>query len=88
MEMMDSREELSEAARKKDTRAIKRLEAAMAGRRDAALAALAAGFDAAEGDVEKLKLLLPKLGELRYMRRFLDEVSALEEELVPADGTA
>ena len=88
MEMMDSREELSEAARKKDTRAIKRLEAAMAGRRDAALAALTAGFDAAEGDVEKLKLLLPKLGELRYMRRFLDEVSALEEELVPADGTA
>ena len=53
-----------------------------------ALAALTAGFDAAEGDVEKLKLLLPKLGELRYMRRFLDEVSALEEELVPADGTA
>ena len=49
---------------------------------------MTAGFDAAAGDVETLKWLLPKLGELRYMRRFLDEVSALEEELVPADGTA
>jgi molecular chaperone HscB len=88
MEMMDSREMLADAARKKDAPAIKALEISMRGQQDAVLAALAAGFLAAAGDVETLKSLLPKLGELRYLRRFLDEVSAIEEELVPGYGTA
>lgn len=97
MDMMDSREELADAARKKDIPAIKALGDAMRAREGATLAALAAGFDVADAgdagdvttrDASSLKSLLPKLSELRYMRRFLDEVSALEEELVPDHGTA
>ena len=82
MEMMESREELADAARKKDAAAIAKLGEAMRAREEKALKAIGTGFDAAEGDSAKLKSLLPRLGELRYMRRFLDEVSALEEELL------
>lgn len=82
MEMLESREELADAGRKKDVAAMKRLEAAMRAREDAALSALSAGFDAAEGDAGRLSALLPMIGELRYLRRFLDEVSAMEEELI------
>ena len=82
MDMMESREELAEAARKKDAAAIARLGEGMRAREQETLGALGAGFDAAGGDPKKLAGLLPKLGELRYMRRFLDEVSALEEELL------
>jgi molecular chaperone HscB len=81
MEVMESREALSDAARKKDAAALKRLEEAMRAREAAVLAALARGFDAGGGDAAKLGELLPSLGELRYIRRFLDEVSAIEEEL-------
>ena len=82
MEMMESREELSDAARKKDAAAIKKLGDAMRAREETVIASLGAGFDEAGGDRDRLRAILPKLGELRYLRRFLDEVSALEEELV------
>jgi molecular chaperone HscB len=83
MEVMEAREELSDAARAKDLGAIQRLGAAMAARQEATLARLAQAFDAAVTEPQKIGGALPLLGELRYVRRFLDEVSALEEELSP-----
>jgi molecular chaperone HscB len=82
MEMMESREALAEATQKKDLAGVKRLGEAMQARMDATMSALGQGFDEAGGDRAKLSALLPRMGELRYIRRFLDEVSAFEEEML------
>jgi molecular chaperone HscB len=81
MEMMESREELADAHRRKDLARVAALGEAMRARQDRAVAALAGAFDAAGGERGRLEELLPRVGELRYLRRFLDEVSAIEEEL-------
>ncbi|MFO0756776.1 MAG: Fe-S protein assembly co-chaperone HscB [Byssovorax sp.] len=81
MEMMEAREELAEARAKKDLGRVAKLGEAMAARQRAVLASLGRAFDAAAGDPEKSKAILPAVGELRYLRRFLDEVSAIEEDL-------
>jgi molecular chaperone HscB len=86
MEMMDAREELGDAARAKDTARVAKLGAAMQAREAAVLGALGRAFDAFDdglGDPPKMAQALPALGELRYVRRFLDEVSAIGEELDP-----
>jgi molecular chaperone HscB len=83
MEMMDAREELGEAARAKDAARVAKLGAAMRTREAAVLGALGRAFDDGLGDPQKMAQALPALGELRYVRRFLDEVSAIEEELDP-----
>lgn len=83
MEMMEAREELAEARSGKDLTRVAKLGEAMRAREAAAVAALGRAFDEAGGDKAKVAALLPKLGELRYIRRFLDEVSAIEEELCP-----
>ena len=83
MEMMEAREELADAARAKDLEGVLHLGAAMTARQAETLALLAQAFDAAAAAPEKMGRALPILGELRYVRRFLDEVSALEEELSP-----
>jgi molecular chaperone HscB len=83
MEMMDAREELSDAARAKDLAGIVRLGATMTARQDATIKRLAQAFEDAAAEPQKMSGALPILGELRYVRRFLDEVSALEEELSP-----
>jgi molecular chaperone HscB len=75
MEMMEQRESLSDAKAKGDGEAASRLGEAIREREKSAMRRLAEGFDSPEG-VEKL---LPLLGELRYYRRFLDEVSAIED---------
>jgi molecular chaperone HscB len=72
MEMMEAREELAEAARKKDAAKIAKLAGAMRERERAVKAKLGAAFEGT-GDA------LPLLGELRYVRRFLDELAAFEE---------
>jgi molecular chaperone HscB len=82
MEMMESREALAEAVQTKDLAAVKRLGEEMQARMDAAMSALGRGFDEAGADGAKLSALLPRMGELRYIRRFLDEVSAFEEEML------
>jgi molecular chaperone HscB len=82
MEMMEAREELAEAARARDIARVTRLGEGMAARSRAILDRLGREFNAAGGDVQKLTKVLLSLGELRYVRRFLDEVSAIEEELV------
>ena len=74
MEMMEAREELATAGRKKDLGALGKLGEAMRRREAGVLGGLAEAFRAGVAD-----RVLPLLGELRYVRRFLDEVSALEE---------
>jgi molecular chaperone HscB len=83
MEMMEVREELAEARQAKDLARVSRLGEGMRVREQAVLAAIGRAFEAAAGDLEKSKAILPALGELRYLRRFLDEVSAIEEDLAP-----
>src|SRR4051812_39116195 len=77
MEMMEAREELAEAAREKDLARVALLGKAMSARKDTVLARLGRDLDAGSQDPKKLSLVLPALGELRYVRRFLDEVSAI-----------
>jgi molecular chaperone HscB len=76
MEVMERREELAEARARKDAAAVTRLAADIESRAAGVERALGAGF-AKGGDV---RALLPLLGELRYCRRFLEEVSAIEDE--------
>jgi molecular chaperone HscB len=77
MEVLEKREALAEARAHKDAAAVRALATEMEARQDAALRELSQGF-AGGGD---LSPLLPKLGELRFYRRFLDEVSATEDEI-------
>jgi molecular chaperone HscB len=79
MEMMEAREELSEAAHGKNTEAVHKLHTKMSLREREVLAALGRGFTEAGSSTEAARKLIPRLGELRYLRRFLDEVSAIEE---------
>lgn len=83
MEMMDAREELSDAARAKDLARVGKLAEGMRAREGATLGRLGVAFHAAGSDPAKHAEILPVLGELRYIRRFLDEVNAIEEELAP-----
>ncbi|MEQ9325447.1 MAG: Fe-S protein assembly co-chaperone HscB [Polyangiaceae bacterium] len=81
MEMMEIREELSEAKAKKDLDAVGALGDRMRSREKAVTAKLASGFEAAGDDTNELEELLPTLGELRYIRRFFEELDAIEEQL-------
>jgi molecular chaperone HscB len=80
MEMMEQRELLSDARRGRDLATVKSVAAGIEVRSQAVLAELSAGF--AHGDAAELRA---RVGELRFYRRLLDEVSAIEDELaVPA----
>ena len=76
MEMLEQREALSEAIAAKDRDGVAKLAAGVRARAESAERAVAGAFaaKAAEAVVERL-------GELRFFRRFLDEVSAVEDEL-------
>ena len=90
MEMMEEREALSEARAERDLAKVQALGRKVEARRRATSQALAEGFGKAVPEAEgaevpnearlALEPLLPLLGELRFYRRFLDEVSAIEEE--------
>lgn len=77
MEMMEAREELADAGQKKDAAKVESLAAAMRDREGALHTHLTKAFDAHD-DVKILALL----GELRYVRRYLDETDALLELLL------
>lgn len=85
MEMMDAREELAEATRAKEIHRVTALGDTMreresdVTRRMAAAFSTAASVPASADDRDKV---LPLLGELRYVRRFLEEVAAFEETLL------
>ncbi|EYF03267.1 Fe-S protein assembly co-chaperone HscB [Chondromyces apiculatus] len=88
MEIMELREELSEVARKKDRGRLAALAGQVRAREEKALGALGAlldsGGDDAKGAAKDVEKALPHLAELKYFRRFLDEVSAIEEDLTDA----
>ena len=76
MEMLEQREALAEAKQAKDLARIQEMAKAIEGRSRAVEQVLADSF--ARGEAASL---VPRLGELRFYRRFLDEVSAIEDEL-------
>ena len=80
MEVMDEREALSDARAAKDLAKVRAVGVTMAKRAQETEAKLAAGFAASRGDTPALEKLVPLLGELRFHKRFLDEISAIEEE--------
>jgi molecular chaperone HscB len=80
MDAMELREALAEAKAKRDVAAIERLAADVDARRRAAEDRLRTGF-ASGRDVASL---VPLLGELRFHARFLDEVSAIEDQMAEA----
>ncbi len=77
MDFMEAREELGTAVSAKDVAHVARLDAAMKEREAAVTAALATAFT----DTTRRDAVLALLGELRYVRRFLDEVAAFEETM-------
>jgi molecular chaperone HscB len=76
MDMLEQREALSEAKQARDLEGVRRMAAAIDARFLAVERALATGFQRGEA-----ASLAAKVGELKYYRRFLDEVSAIEDEL-------
>ncbi|NUP07082.1 MAG: Fe-S protein assembly co-chaperone HscB [Polyangiaceae bacterium] len=79
MEMMESRETLADAVRAKDAATVARLGDEMRDRERGLLTKLAAALATVSPETSQQAMVL--LGELRYTRRFLDEVSAFEEVL-------
>ena len=77
MEMLEEREALGEARQARDLEKVRALGAAMSARAKEVERDLAAGFHVATSAGAEL---LPLLGQLRFFRRFLDEVDAIEEE--------
>ncbi|MDB4940929.1 MAG: Chaperone protein HscB [Labilithrix sp.] len=79
MEVLDEREALADARAAKDLAKVRAIGEKMAARKAAAEKALAAGLAAGEGR-DAVAKLVPVLGELRFYKRFLDEVRAIEED--------
>jgi molecular chaperone HscB len=75
MDMLEQREALAEAKQTKDLEAVRRLAAAIEQRVRGVERALAEGFARGEASA-----LAGTVGELKFYRRFLDEVSAIEDE--------
>ncbi|HPB94325.1 MAG TPA: Fe-S protein assembly co-chaperone HscB [Polyangiaceae bacterium] len=76
MEMMEQREALAETRASKDLPRLRDLSATMRDRQARVLDALTKAFS------HDPQTALPVLAELRYVRRFLEEASALEDELL------
>jgi molecular chaperone HscB len=89
MDMMEQREALADAKAKGDLAAARALGVAVEVRGKRAEEALSLGFASAKGDPTLLAPLVSRLGELRFYRRFMDEVSELEDiVLEQRDGTS
>ncbi len=78
MEMLEQREALSEARRSRDLATVKDMAKEIEARSRAVESELSLGFAGGGADLTDL---LAKVGELRFYRRFLEEVSAIEDEL-------
>jgi molecular chaperone HscB len=83
MEMMEAREQLADARRAKSAARVAGLANSMQGRQAEVEDRLRRALDASPVPTRGAADVLPALGELRYVRRFLDEVSAIQEELSP-----
>ncbi len=77
MEMMEIREALAEAKHSGDLGRIGALGHDMRARERDVLSRLSKAFDDDDNDA-----LLPLLGELRYIRRFFEELDAIEDALL------
>jgi molecular chaperone HscB len=75
MDMLEQREALSEAKASKDIEAVRRMAAEIEERVRGVERALSEGFARGEASA-----LAGKVSELKFYRRFLDEVSAIEDE--------
>ena len=85
MEVMEEREALAEARVAKDLAKVQKLGGAIAVRAKAVEGKLTAGYSGGAPPKDELEKLLPLLGELRFYRRFLDEVEAIEDEAREAE---
>jgi molecular chaperone HscB len=74
-EMMELREELAEARAARDAGTLERLASKVRAARDETRVALAAAFEAGDLDAAEAALV-----RMKYLRRFLDEVAAIEDE--------
>lgn len=82
MEMMELREALSEAKAARDLSALEQLRHSVQGSENACLSSVESSFSGAASGATLPEGLVKNLGELRYYRRFLDEVAAIEDELL------
>ncbi len=80
MEILELREALGEAQAAHDLGAITRLSTAVAARARLLESELAEGFESARDDRDRLEPLVGRLGQLRYLQRFLDQVRAIEDD--------
>jgi len=80
MDMLEQREALAEARQARDGAAVRRMAKDVEARAAGVEGRLAAGFapGASTGEPAALVALV---GELRFYRRFLDEVRAIEDDL-------
>jgi hypothetical protein len=90
MEIMERREELRDAGREKDADRVERLAQAVRQEEKRLVEDLSAAFDRAlstEGqgtltsDSDVARSIHQSLGQLRYLRRFLDEADAILDDL-------
>jgi molecular chaperone HscB len=77
MEMMEHREALADVRMSRDAARLEALTGEMQRRETRLLASLGSALDGSA----TLRDALPVLSELRFVRRFLDEASAIEDEL-------
>lgn len=83
MDMMEMREALSDARDSNDLTQIRALAEDAENRESAAKQAISAIFAGGTARIDNAVLgqALPKLGELRFYRRMLEDVSAIEESI-------
>jgi len=81
MEVLEEREALDDAKQARDLARVHAMARAIEERAQAVQDSLAEAFSAANGDRDRLASHIGKLGELRYFKRFLEEVSAIEDTL-------
>lgn len=82
MDVLEQREALAEAKAARDAAKVAKLADAMRSRETALLDALGAKFrDAIASGRAEAESLQRSVGELRYVRRFLDEADAIAEDL-------
>lgn len=87
MEVLEQREALAEARAARDTARIEALSSQMHAAQRRTEARLTAAF-APGADAELAKSEIGALGELRFYRRFLEEVSAIHDELLEQSSQA
>ncbi len=83
MTMLEKREELAEAREAKSRERVETLKGEIESMQAGSMSALAAAFRGS--DASAIQAAVPHLGRLRFYRRYLEEVSATEDDF---DGLA